>query len=274
MSILLDKTLDQIMDETLTELEGMGLDREAGTVARLLLTIMNKRLSTYYDTLKLNQMMVFVSKAKDQFLDEIGKLLDCTRLESEIGKDDAYRFRITKQIQIVAAANKMAVRLAALSVEGVMDVMLKPFTHGTGSFSVYVISENPVTPEEVLAAVQQQIDEVESFGVRGEVFRPNLLPVDLKVRLVFNKTVPDLDRKLTIAQVQDALKGYVNSRNVGSSLLITEINQLVKRYYEGINEVILFNYKIQNRPVLPVDQTCAWNERFIESDKPNAIQVI
>jgi uncharacterized phage protein gp47/JayE len=252
----------------------MGLDRDAGGVARLLLNIMNKRLSTYYDTLKLNQMMAFVSKAKDGFLDEIGKILDCTRLDSEIGDDDAFRFRITKQIQIVAAANKMAIRLAALSVDGVMDVMLKPFTHGTGSFSVYVITQDPVTPDDILTLVQQKIDECEAYGVRGEVYRPILLPVEMKIRLLFKKTVPDLDRKLTVAQVQDALKTYVNSRNVGQPVFIKEMNELIKSFYSGIVDVIIFNYAINNRPVLPVDQDCAWNERFIESDKPGAIQVI
>jgi uncharacterized phage protein gp47/JayE len=168
----------------------------------------------------------------------------------------------------------MAIRLAALSVDGVMDVMLKPFTHGTGSFSVYVITQDPVTPDDILTLVQQKIDECEAYGVRGEVYRPILLPVEMKIRLLFKKTVPDLDRKLTVAQVQDALKTYVNSRNVGQPVFIKEMNELIKSFYSGIVDVIIFNYAINNRPVLPVDQDCAWNERFIESDKPGAIQVI
>lgn len=272
--ILLDKTLEQIMEETLTELEGMGIDREAGSVARLLLAIMNKRLSSFYETLKLNHAQAFVSKATGVFLDYIGQLLDCQRLEEEIGYDDTYRYRITKQIQIVASANRMAIRLAALSVEGVQDVILKRFTHGTGSFSVYVISETPITPDDILDAVQAKVDEVESFGVRGEVFKPSLRSVEMKVRLIFKNTVPDLDRKLTVAQVQDELKRYVNGRNTGDSLLITDINKLGKELYPGVEEVVIFSYKINNRPVLPVDQTVAWNERFIESDKPNALQVL
>ena len=275
--ILLDKSYEQIMKETLDELEGMGLDRNAGGVARLLLSIMNKRLAGqggYYETLKINHAQAFVSKATGPFLEHIGLLLDCKRLPEEANDDEAYRFRITKQIQIVASANRMAVRLAALSVVGVQDVMMKRWTHGTGSFSVYVISDTPITPQELLDEVQRRINEVEAFGVRGEVYRPNMLPVEMKLRLVFNKTVPDLDRKLTIAQAQETARRYVNSRNVGEPLLITELNRAIKEIHQGIEELILFNYKLQSRPVLPVDQTCAWNERFIESDKPNAIYVM
>lgn len=271
--ILLDKTYEQIMEETLAELEGMGItERHAGGVARLLLSIINERLHTYYKTLKINHAQAFVSKAQGQFLDLIGELLDCHRQEGE--DDETYRYRITKQIQVVASANYMAIRLAALSVEGVQDVMMKRFTHGTGSYSVYVVTAEPITPDETLNMVKEAIEEVQAFGVRGEVYRPNLLSVEMKVRLVFNKIVTDLERQLAIAQVQDELKKYVNSRNVGEPLDIRIINEIIKQIHNGIEEIIIFDYKINNRPVLPVTQTCAWNERFIESDKPNAIRVL
>jgi uncharacterized phage protein gp47/JayE len=275
--ILLDKTYEQIMEESLDELEGMQGDRNAGSVARLLLSIVNKKLAGkdgYYSALKLNHAQAFVSKATDRFLDHIGLLLDCHRRDEEVGDDEAFRYRITKQIQIVASANYTAVRLAALSVEGVQDVMMKRWTHGTGSFSVYVITENPITPQEVLDEVARQIMDSEAYGIRGEVFRPNLITVQAKIRLVFNKTVPELDRKLAIAQAQDRIREYINSRNVGEPLTMTEINKAMTEIHPGIEEVILFDYRLNDRPVLPVDQQGAWNERFIESDKPNAVYVM
>lgn len=273
--ILLDKTYKQIMDETLAELEGMGVrDTSAGSVARLLLNTLNKRLHTYYDTLKINHAQAFVSKANDKFLDMIGELLNCYRQPDEVGDDEAFRYRITKQIQIVASANKMAIRLAALSVDGVQDIMMKRFTHGTGSYSIYVISEAAITPQSLLDSVQDAIEDCEAFGVRGEVFRPIVLAVEMKIRLIFNKTVPDLDRKLSIAQSQDAVQNYVNSRNVGMPLSTNDIIKIIQEIHPGIEESILFDYKIDNRPVLAVDQHPAWNERYIESDKPNAIYIM
>lgn len=273
--ILLNKTLEEIMEESMKELEGMGItETDAGGVARLLLAIINKRLSSFYEALSVNHAQAFVSKAKGVFLDHIGKLLDCTRRPEEINDDESYRYRITKQIQSVASSNRIAVRLAALSVPGVQDVKMKRFTHGTGSFSVYVITEDAVTPQSILDAVQEKIDEVCSFGVRAEAFRPTTIPVEMKVRLIFNKTIVDLDRKLAIAQAQEQLKTYVNSRNAGDPLEVEEMEKLMRGVNEGIEEAIIFHFKINNRPVLVVDQNIAWNERFVESDKPNSIQVL
>lgn len=271
--ILMQKDLDQIMQETLDELKGMSLDANPGSVTRLILNIMNQQINAFYETFTLNHAQAFVSKAKGSFLDQIGMLLNCQRLPEEAHDDDGYRFRITKQIQVVASANEMAVRLAALSVDGVQDVKMKRFTHGSGSFSVYVVSESPITPDFILQAVQQKIDEVESFGVRGVVFRPELLPVDMSVRLIFKKTVSDLERKLAVAKAQETLKTYVNSRNVGEALSVALVKSELTNIHEGITDLIIYNFKVKNRPALPVNQTCAWNERFIESDKPNALMV-
>lgn len=273
--ILLDKDLDTIMKETLKELAGMGVnDPPPGNVTRLLLTVMNRQLGEYYKTLKLNHAQAFVSKATGPFLDLIGELLDCQREPHEANEDESYRYRITKQIQIVASANRTAVRLAALSVDGVQDVMMRRFTHGTGSFSVYVITESMYTPQETLDAVQEAIDEMEAYGVRGEVFRPIIRTVEIKARLVFHKRVADLDRKLAIAQAYDDLLHYVNGRNVGEPIVINEIQNIIHSIHEDIRDVILFDYKIDNRPVLPVNQVCAWNERFVESSRANAIRVL
>ncbi|WP_422661737.1 baseplate J/gp47 family protein (plasmid) [Paenibacillus sp. EC2-1] len=271
-----DKQLSDIMEESLKEMEGMGITEvEAGGVARLILSIVNKRIAGYYDTLRENIMMPFVSKSKGPFLDMVGKILDCDRLPEEINDDEPYRYRITKQIQRVAGGNHIAIRLAILSVPGVQDVKLKRFTHGTGSFSAYVVTEDPITPQYILDEVNEKIQEgVESFGVRAEAFRPVVIPVEMKVRLIFLKTVTDLDKKLAIAQSEEQLKHYLNSRNVGDSLEIDLVYELIKGVHEGIDEVVIFQYNIANRPVLTVDQACAWNERFIQSDKPNAIQVM
>lgn len=272
--ILLYKSLDQIMQETLDELKGMGLDSNPGSVTRLILNVVNKQLGTFYDTFTLNHAQAFVSKATGSFLDHIGLLLNCERLPAEAHDDDSYRFRITKQIQVVASANEMAVRLAALSVDGVQEVQMRPFTHGSGSFSVYVISDSPVTPDFLLQQVQKKIDDVEAFGVRGVVYRPNMLPVQMHIRLIFKQTVSDLERKLAIAKAQENLKEYINSRNVGEAVSIGLIENEVKNVHEGITDMIIYNFKVKNRPALPVNQTCAWNERFIEADVPNALMVI
>lgn len=271
--ILMKKTLEEIMQETTVELEGMGItDSDAGSVARLFLTIINKQLTTFYEALDVNIAQAFVSTATDSFLDKIGLLVDCERLSGE--ENENYRYRITKQLQTVASANQIAVRLAALSVSGVQEVKLKRWTHGSGSFSVYVVSDQAITPTDLIAEVQAKIDEVEAFGVRGEVFSPIPIKAELKIRLIFEKGVTDLDRQLAITKALEATKTYVNSRNVGDPFIINELKKEIDLVHDQISEIIVFMFKLNDKPVLVVDQECAWNERFIESDKANSIQVM
>jgi len=271
--MLLKKDIVELMEETMKEAAGMGLSEEdTGGVARLMIYLINKRLAGYYDTLDLNITQAFVSNAGDFFLSKIGRLVDCDRLPNETTED--YRYRITKQIQIVASSNITAVRLAILSVEGVQEVKLKRFTHGTGSFSAYVVSEEPITPQSILDAVNLKIQNgVEGFGIRAEAFRPIIIPIELKIRLIFNNTVTDLDKQLAITQSNEAVKRYVNSRNVEDPIDVNEIRKLIQAIHNGIEEIIFYHFKVNNRPALIKNQTCAWNERFVESDKPNAIQV-
>jgi hypothetical protein len=272
--ILLKKDIDQLMDESLVEAKGMGLTEEdAGGVVRLLLYLFNKRLAAYYETFDLNMTQALVSNASDFYLEKIGRLVDCTRQNGE--DTEAFRYRMTKQIQIVASSNYTAVRLAILSVEGVQEVKLKRFTHGTGSFSAYIVSEDPITPQAILDEVNAKINMgVEGYGIRAEAFRPVIKPIELKIRLIFSNTVTDLDKQLATAQAQEAVKTYINSRNVEESIIIEDIRKLIQAINPGISEIIFFYFKISNRPVVVTDQSCAWNERFVESDKANAIQVI
>lgn len=270
--ILLKKTLEEIMEETLRELEGMNIDRDAGSVARLLLAIINKKIAGFYEALDVNMAQAFVSSAKDIFLDRIGQLLNCDRYMGE--SNDAYRFRITKQIQNVASANRTAVRLAALSVAGVQEIKMYPFTHGTGSYSVYVITEDPITPQSVLDEVQERIDEVQGYGINGKVFRPVIAGVEMKIRLIFKKGVDDLEKRLAISKSQDEAINYINGLNIGEPLVIDEVYKRIHHTHDEIDEIMIFSFKVNGRPKLVTNQKCAWNERFIQSDRPNAIEIM
>lgn len=271
--ILLKKDVNELMQETLEAAVAGGLtEKDAGGVTRLLLSLINGRLGTYYETLDMNLAQAFVSNATDFYLDKIGMLVDCKRNAGE--ELEAYRYRITKQIQIVASSNMTAVRMAILAVPGVQEVKLKRYTHGTGSFSAYVISSDPITPQSVIDAVNLKIQEgVEAYGVRAEAFRPIVIPVEMRIRLIFNNTVTDVDQKMAIAQTQEAVKTYINSRNVEEPIVIDDLYKAIRATNHGIVEIIIYHFRINGRNALVTDQVCAWNERFVESDKVNAIQV-
>ena len=271
--ILFHKDLNQIAEETLADLESAGIQNTSpGDMVRILLATINKQLGTYYTTLRDNHVQAFVSQATGERLDLIGVLLQCTRYSGE--SDDNYRYRITKQIQSVATANETAVRLAILSVPGVQEVMLKPFTHGTGSFSAYIISDMVSTPEYLLTDVDEVLKEVKALGIRSEVMRPIIKEVEVKIRVIFDKKVREFEKALIIESIRSEISDYLNGLHVGEELIFDEFERIARSHSEFITGVTVFDMRINERSIIPKNIKPAWNERFVESGRQNAVMVI
>ena len=266
------KTLDQLMTQSMKRLNGTPITEIGpGGVARLLLAVMNENVAEFYETFGLNHAQAYISQATGNNIDLVGYALNCPRVTGE--EDDAYKYRVCNQVLSIAAANETAIRLAALSVEGVKDVILKPYTFGTGSFSIFVVTDNPYTDQSVIDAVETKVDSVKGYGIRFAVFIPNTIAVELKAMLIFNKGTDDATKKLVAAQVKQVIRDYVNSRMPGESIVINVLNELIIQASTTIYDYQITSFAINGRPVLPANQDSKWNERFIESSKPSAIDV-
>lgn len=267
----LDKSHVELNEISFRRLEKEGIGVSAGKIAKLLLSILNETISTFYGELKNAHAQAFLSKAAGSSLDMIGEMLNCTRSDGE--EDEEYRYRISKQSLTLASSNQTAVRLACLSVDGVDDVLIKPYTHGTGSFAVYVVSDTPQTPDSVIEDVKEALEKMKAYGIRAEAFSPKLLPVEMKARIIFDKKVVDLDRQMVRKQAEQLMKDYVNGLTVGETLSPTEIQKQVVRSHPDIVSVDTYLFRVNNRPCLLVEQEPSWNERFVQSSMPSAILV-
>lgn len=267
----IDKNLADLNTISFKRLVEEGLATSAGRIAKLIITLMNENVADFYTTLKAVHAQAFLSTSSGPALDLLGALLNCTREGGELDED--YKFRISQQTLSLAKANETAVRLACLSVEGVEDVVIRPYTHGTGSFSVYVVTDSAIVPEEVMSAVQAKVDEFKSYGVKAKVFNPKLLPVEIKIRIFFDKKVPEIDRQTVIKGAQDIAKEYINSRNVADEMNPHHIRNEIMVSSDGIFDVKVYHLRVKNRPVLVEIQDAIWNERFVEAPVPDAILV-
>ena len=178
MIVLNTKNFDELQEESLKELTAIGFSDSPGTIARLFLSIINKNISTLYKVLTVNHLRAFLSTSDGAALDAIGLLLQCKRKDSE--SDDDYRYRISQQCLTLATSNETAIRLAALTTDGVYDVKLKPFAMGTGTFTVIIILESNVDSDVVLKNVTNNINETVGYGIRFKVVTPTLSYVKFK----------------------------------------------------------------------------------------------
>lgn len=271
MLLNIDKSLADLNEVSFKRLAEASIGVSAGSIAKLMLGIQNENIEGFYDTLKTNTVQAFLSYAEGEAVDAIGVMFNCTRLP---GEDEAtYKLRINKQNLTLASANETAVRLAILSIEGVEDVVMRAYTHGTGSFSVYPVTNNPVPDDDIMTAVEIKLDEMKGYGIRATAFPPVLVPVEMKARLIFDKTVQELDQRLIRSQAQQLIKDYVNTQSVGGAIVPNDLRKSIQDLNDGIFEVQFYQFRINNRPAVLVEQLAQWNERFIESSITDAILV-
>lgn len=257
------KSKEEIMNDLLYRLEQQTPinNVDPGSIARTFLEILSEEFFSFYNQLEVATAMAFVSTSNGAYLDMIGKLLDCTRNSGE--SDENYRARITNQVYVVAGANLTAIRLAALQVEGVTDIMFREYSHGAGSFTLYVISDDPELDQSILNRVQEAIDEKKAYGIYAEVKTPVLIPVELKVRLVFSDGASVAERESIRQNVARNLRTYINLIQIGSSFVLNEAIQRIMETSEKIKDVDIYSMKVNNTSRFVSNANLKWEERFI-----------
>lgn len=267
------KSMEDLMTSSLTRLRQTPITETGpGGIARLFLAIVNEKLAEIHANMNTALMSTMISHANAEALDALGAIVNCERRLDEI--DDNYRYRIVNQIHAAATANQSAIRMAALSVDGVKDIIIKKYIRGTGSFGVYLVTDEPTPSDAMIQAVEAAILPVIAEGVRVEIFKPVLLPVEITIKVYIDKRASEADKKSILTNGTYELREYINSRNVGESIDIIDIKNLIQETHSLTlgHEVLVL--RIQDSPRLWTHQHAAWNERFIESTKPNSIMLV
>lgn len=271
--ITVSTTLDSLMAVSRKRLNGTLLSAEnPGGVVRLLLSIVNSIAQDIYTQLATDQLNAFLSTAADSDLDAIGYLMDCTRLTNET--DDNYRYRISKQTSTAASANRVAVKLAVLSIDGVTDCTLTPYTYGTGSGSIYVVTSDPYPTDAFIATIQAAVDDIIAFGNKVVVTVPKQIPVEIGMKLVFKKTASSASQAVILTEANTALKSYVAALVPGDSISIKGLQSAIMAVSKDIFDVQIFKFIINSKPALLVDQDSTSQQRFVESTNADALQVV
>lgn len=257
------KTKEEIMGDLIYRLEQRTPinNVDPGSVARTFLEILTEEFFDFYGQLEVNFTMSFVSTAIGRYLDLIGGLLDCKRLDNE--SDDNYRARITKQVYVVAGANLTAIRLKALQVPGVRDLMFRQYTHGTGSFTVYVITDDAESAQSIINQVQTVVDDTKAYGIYGEVKTPVLIPLELKVRLVFSDEASPNERESIRQNVARNVKDYVNHIPIGDTFILNECIQRIMETNQKIRDIDIYSLKVKNLSRFVGNVNCKREERFV-----------
>lgn len=265
--MILGKTYSELLDIAFLRLVSSGTitNLSKGGIARTLTEVFCELVTGVYEDLNLALTMSYLSSATGNNIDLIGYMLNCTRLDGE--SDENYKYRITQQVYVAVGANETSIRLKCLSIQGVRDIVIKEYTRGTGSFSIYVIPESSQDINTILPIVQATIEENKGLGIRGAAISPKLIPIDMTIRLISkDSSLPDRIKN----DVRYQIAYYIESLSVGDPLIITELIQRIMDTSDYIQDIQFLELYVSGKQSLFVNQTCYWDEKFY----PNEIVVI
>jgi uncharacterized phage protein gp47/JayE len=170
-----------------------------------------------------------------------------------------YRFRISNQVIAAESANATAVRLAALNVPGVSDVILLPQDQGIRSFGLLVQSITPTVPASLVSAVQTTVDRVMAYGITSTVRAPVQLGISVKGSLKLRKSVSSSERNTILSTVTANVTDYLNNLRVGEDFIL---NELIERVMAS--STLIKNLGI---PGQPFDELYLWSPTRLNDNR-------
>lgn len=257
------KSREEILNDLDYRLRSMTdiTSTEPGSVARTFLEVLTEEFYEFYTELELAVTMGFVSTATGRYLDMIGALLNCERQADET--DENYRARIVSQVYVVAGANLTAIRLKALTVEGVKDIVFKEYSHGAGSFTCYVITNDAQTSLATLNAVQAALDEAKAYGIYAEAKTPVLIPVELMVRLIFSNDAGAAEKTTIRQSIVREVTEYIDNVEMGEMIIINELIQRIMDVSTKIKDLDIYGLKVNGISRYVNNVSAKWDEKFI-----------
>lgn len=165
-------------------------------------------------------------------------------------EDDNYKFRIARALKTYSRANATAVRLAAVSVPGVADVVLTSASSGVGTFDMLVMPIGNRVGSETLRAVQSAVNFVKAVGIISSVREPDYIPIELVIKLKFQPGTSESRQFDAKASSVSSILGYIGTVPMAGTFVKNELIQRVMEVDTQILDMEILCYIFSNRPQL------------------------
>lgn len=189
--------------------------------------------------------------------------------------DSNYRYRISNAVLDLARANLMSIRLAALSVPGVADAIIRDHRSGVGTFDVLIIPTGNIVARGTMRGVQSAVANVKAVGVMGSVTQPRYVPVELLVQMYFTEGTPDGDKPSMRQDASSAMLRYIGEINMGQTFVLNELRQRVMDVSDKVYDIEVLCYRFRRRAQLLRNFTLESDELFVpDPQAPEPLKAI
>lgn len=195
-----------------------------------------------------------------------GPIVGGTDTESDVN----YRYRLSNATLSAEKANEIAIRLAALSVEGVADIVIKPYSRGMGSYDIIVIPTEGIATSSLVSSVQSAIESAQALGMMGTAKAPTIVPVDIHVQLVFTIDTTEYEKDLLKSSVKSAIERYIVNIPIGDTFIINELRQQIMDVSNKIKDHEIRCYYFRNKPHFLKNVEIYWDEIFYPNPESKA----
>ena len=155
--------------------------------------------------------------------------------------DENFRFRIVNHTLGMERANINSLRLAALSVPGVSDVVINNYKYGIGTVGMFLISESPIVSQGLLDVTQTAVNNVIAAGERCIVSPPNYKAVGMDINIELKPGTPAGNKDHIAVMAKNNIIAYINNLAIGESFVS---NRLIDVAFDSSDDI--FNVDIQN----------------------------
>ncbi len=173
--------------------------------------------------------------------------------------DTNYKFRIANKVISSEQANLTALRIAALSVPGVADLVMIPFHRGIGSIDILIKATTPNASSGLIAAVQESVDRVASQGIIVSIRKPRETGMALTTTLTFRKVLSANEQQAIITSVTNNLTDYINNLDIGEEFIV---NEALERAMATSSEI-----KNVGRAGKPFDSIAIYRQTKLQDNK-------
>lgn len=191
---------------------------------------------------------------------------------TDVESDENFKYRISNATTSFERANEISIRLAALSVPGVADVVMRLYSQGIGSYEVLVIPSEGIASDSLLASVQEAIDTVQAYGIRGLAKAPTVVPVDISVKIMFVDGVTEVTKEEIAAEVTTSIERYIVNIPVGGEFVLNELRQQIMDVSPRIKDHTITCYYFREQPHILGNVEIYDDEMFYPN--PNSAEAI
>lgn len=137
----------------------------------------------------------------------------------DVESDTNYKYRLSKKVFDAEAANETSLRLAALSVPGVADVIMKKNYKGIGTFGIILKSVTPTASDTLVDNVTSRVSLKQSYGSIAFIKKQKELGFSMKTRVWYKRRQTEDELDEIENMLKDSVKDFINGLDLGETFI-------------------------------------------------------